>query len=55
MAENVHILTSADEDDVQAWSTDLEGSGAVEGWPYGRSPVAMSEPEGFRWWALTWD
>jgi hypothetical protein len=55
MAENVHVLTSASEDVVQGWAADLQSDGAVEGWPYRRAPIAAAEPEGFRWWAFTWD
>jgi hypothetical protein len=55
MAENVHVLTSAPEDVVQAWAEELRSDGAIEGWPYGKSPVAPEAREGFKWWSFTWD
>jgi hypothetical protein len=54
-AENVHLLTSAPEPVIQQWAEELHSDGAVEGWPYGESPVAPPAPEGFKWWSLTWD
>ena len=54
-AQNVHLLTSAPELVVQQWAEELHSDGAVEGWPYGASPAASAAPEGFKWWAVTWD
>jgi hypothetical protein len=54
-AENIHILTSAEEGLVQAWATELLSDGAGEGWPYGKSPAAPDAEGAFRWWFLSWD
>ncbi|MCI4569480.1 hypothetical protein [Lysobacter sp. CFH 32150] len=54
-AENVHVLTSASEEQIQAWAADLLSDGAAEGWPYGQ-PEAAQLPEGhFKWWWFSWD
>jgi hypothetical protein len=54
-AENVHILTSAAEEVVQAWAADLRSDGAAEGWPYGEPQNFPQAPEGQCWWWLSWD
>jgi len=54
-AENVHILTSAPEDVVQEWASDLLSDGAGEGLPYGEPYVAPKGSEAYRWWCLSWD
>jgi hypothetical protein len=54
-AENIHVLTTAPEEQVQAWAEELQSDGAAEGWPYGR-PEAAQEPEGsYKWWWFSWD
>jgi hypothetical protein len=52
---NVHILTSAAEDTIQAWAAELRSDGAMKGWPYGAPPAAEKEGEGFSWWSIAWD
>jgi hypothetical protein len=54
-AENVHILTSADESLVQSWADELRSDGAGAGWPYGQSALAPAASDGYRWWFLSWD
>lgn len=54
-AENIHILTSADEGTIQSWAADLLSDGAGEGWPYGKSPVAPEASGDSKWWFLAWD
>ena len=54
-SENVHILTSAPDEQVQKWAEELLSDGAAEGWPYGRSPFAPEPKPGFIWWWLSWD
>jgi hypothetical protein len=52
-SECVHVLTSADEDEVQSWATDLLADGAMAGWPYGRAKTITDPPDGFLWWTMT--
>ncbi|MFD0320305.1 hypothetical protein [Lysobacter gummosus] len=54
-AENVHILTSASEDEVQQWAAYLRSDGAMEGWPYGVPNAARKAEPGQKWWSLSWD
>jgi hypothetical protein len=40
---------------VEAWVKDLFSDGAIEGWPYGKSPFAQEPHQNFRWWSIAWD
>jgi hypothetical protein len=54
-SENIHILTSAPELEVQNWAEELLSDGAGEGWYYG-APESLPEPKpGYKWWTLSWD
>lgn len=54
-SECVHILTSADQDDVQSWAAGLLSDGAAPEWFYGRAKAIDDPPEGFLWWTMSWD
>jgi hypothetical protein len=54
-AENVHILTSASEDDLGKWADGLKSDGAFIGWPYGKAKYAPIEHGDNRWWTIAWD
>ena len=54
-AENVHILTSASEEDLWKWADDLKADGAFIGWPYGKAKYAPIEQGDNQWWTLAWD
>ena len=53
--ENIHILTSASKETVELWAKELFSDGAIEGWPYGKSPIAPEPHKGYRWWSIAWD
>jgi hypothetical protein len=53
--ENIHILTSASEAEIQNWAEALKSDGASEGWPYGESPHAPKASTGQKWWSISWD
>ena len=54
-AENIHISSSAGEDEVNGWLDGLALDGAGEGWPYGKHPSASDPPKGFRVHTVYWD
>ena len=53
--ENVHILTSATEQEVESWIEGMQADGVIEGWPYGEHPSAPKPHAGFRVWSVCWD
>lgn len=54
-AENVHLLTSAPEDEIRGWIEGLAADGLAEGWPYGEHAAAPQPAPGQRVWTVFWD
>jgi hypothetical protein len=54
-AENVHIYTTASAEEVEAWTSELESSGASEGWPYGEHPDAPKLKSGYQVITVYWN
>jgi hypothetical protein len=54
-AENVHIYTTASDEEVEGWISGLESDGAGEGWPYGMHPAAPTLKPGHRVMTVYWD
>jgi hypothetical protein len=54
-AENVHILTSASQDEVETWTAGLKADGAIKGWPYGKPRNAPDPSPGFTVFSICWD
>lgn len=54
-AENIHIFTSATEEEVEVWIAELAADGVIEEWPYGKHPSAPSPSTGYRIFSICWD
>jgi len=54
-AENIHIVTTASESEVESWLVGLHSDGAVKGWPYGIPVGATEPPKGHTVFSVCWD
>jgi hypothetical protein len=54
-AENVHIVTSASQAEVESWIDGLCADGVVKGWPYGKPKNAPNPSAGNTVYSLCWD
>ena len=54
-AENVHILTSASQEEVERWIAGMEADGVVAGWPYGKPANAPEPSDGYAVFSVCWD
>ena len=54
-AENVHIFTSAGQDEVERWIAGMEADGVIPGWPYGKPANAPEPSEGYAVLSVCWD
>ena len=54
-AENIHILTSASQQEVEGWVTGIEADGVVAGWPYGKPANAPEPSAGYTVFSVCWD
>jgi hypothetical protein len=54
-AENVHIITSAAEPEVERWLVGMCCDGVIPGWPYGRPANAPRLGPGMNVFSVCWD
>ena len=54
-AENVHILTSASQVEVERWIAGMEADGVIPGWPYGQPGNAPEPSTGYSVLSVCWD
>ncbi|PHV20872.1 hypothetical protein CSQ92_15900 [Janthinobacterium sp. BJB446] len=54
-AENVHIFTSARQDEVARWIAGMEADGVIPGWPYGKPDNAPDPSQGYTVLSVCWD
>ncbi|MBY6034381.1 hypothetical protein KUV59_14460 [Marinobacter daepoensis] len=54
-AENVHVISSAAESEVQLWVEGLEADGVGTGWPYGEHKLSPKPLDGYTVYTVYWD
>lgn len=54
-AENIHIYTSASQEEAEEWIEGLMSDGIGPGWPYGKHAAAPEPPDGYRVYTVYWD
>ena len=54
-AENVHIFTSASQEEVEGWIAGMEADGVIPGWPYGKPGNAPEPSNGYTVLSVCWD
>lgn len=54
-AENVHVISSAPESEVQLWVEGLEADGVGTGWPYGEHKLSPKPKDGYTVYTVYWD
>ncbi|WP_223788174.1 hypothetical protein [Marinicella meishanensis] len=53
--ENIHIITSASQSEVEQWSAGLQVDAVLLGWPYGEHPMSPKPPANCVVYSLSWD
>ncbi|WP_374580302.1 hypothetical protein [Pseudoduganella sp.] len=54
-AENVHILASATQSEIEDWINGMCADGVVKGWPYGKPKNAPEPSKGNAVFSVCWD
>lgn len=54
-AENIHIYTSASQEDADKWVEGLEADGITPGWPYGKHAASPDPQDGCQVYTVYWD
>lgn len=54
-AENIHIISSASEAEVEKWIDGLDADGVGLGWPYGEHKLSPKPQDGYFVYTVYWD
>jgi hypothetical protein len=54
-AENIHLYSSASQEEADRWIEGLESDGITEGWPYGKHTLSPEPNDGYHVYTVYWD